>query len=573
MKEQQRKERRAPADHRRRDHGRARGRRRRRHLASEPPRQDQQQHCRPTASTGWSIGPDDAPTKVVIYEDFLCPACGYFESITQREAGRGRGRPARCQSRVPRRSTSCRTQTSRTTPLRAANAFRAVWVAGRSRGRQGVPRRDLQPTSPRSRARSPTTTGSSRRPSPPAPTRPRSGRRSRTWSTRTGSTPPPRTPPESEATPTVYVDGEIVEAGSLDEMADDRPQRHWLIPDGAGRLHRRPAQGRAARPPRGLGVRADRRRARGPPSRDRAGRPRGAARFFEFRDFAHFIEVYLAVVALVRTPEDVRLLTYEVAREMATEQQIRYAELTCTPYTSRAARTTPTGACRSRPTPRRSRTPGSPPSGTSAWCCAGSTTSPGSSGCPPPTPRSGSRWTTGSTPWSASAWAAPRSACPGRSSSRTSTPPAPPDCTACPHAGRDHRPRDGLGRGSAARRRADRPRHHRRPGPGLLAHLAQAQIPLEVCPSSNVATRAVRVARPSTRCAPSSPRACRSRSTPTTRRCSAPRSTGSTPWPPTCSTSTPLGLAELARAAVRASFAEDDVRRRLLAEIDDYVAR
>jgi hypothetical protein len=57
-------------------------------------------------------------------------------------------------------------------------------------------------------------------------------------------------------------------------------------------------------------------------------------RFFEFRDFAHFIEVYLAVTALVSTPEDIRLLTYEVAREMATEQQIRYAELTCTPFTS-----------------------------------------------------------------------------------------------------------------------------------------------------------------------------------------------------------------------------------------------
>ena len=55
--------------------------------------------------------------------------------------------------------------------------------------------------------------------------------------------------------------------------------------------------------------------------------------FFEFRDFAHFIEVYLAVVDLIRTPEDVRLLTYEVAREM-TGESIRYAELTCTPYTS-----------------------------------------------------------------------------------------------------------------------------------------------------------------------------------------------------------------------------------------------
>ena len=56
-------------------------------------------------------------------------------------------------------------------------------------------------------------------------------------------------------------------------------------------------------------------------------------RFYEFRDFAHFVEVYLAVVDLIRTPEDVRLLTYEIARDM-TGQNLRYAELTCTPYTS-----------------------------------------------------------------------------------------------------------------------------------------------------------------------------------------------------------------------------------------------
>ncbi|MCY7396011.1 MAG: adenosine deaminase [Nocardioides sp.] len=61
--------------------------------------------------------------------------------------------------------------------------------------------------------------------------------------------------------------------------------------------------------------------------------PEQLARFFAFRDFAHFIEVYLAVVDLVREPEDIRYLTYEIAREM-TGQNIRYAELTCTPYTS-----------------------------------------------------------------------------------------------------------------------------------------------------------------------------------------------------------------------------------------------
>ena len=61
--------------------------------------------------------------------------------------------------------------------------------------------------------------------------------------------------------------------------------------------------------------------------------PDALAGYFAFTDFAHFIEVYLSVVDLLRTAEDVRMLTYEVARDMAS-QQIRYAELTCTPYTS-----------------------------------------------------------------------------------------------------------------------------------------------------------------------------------------------------------------------------------------------
>ncbi|WP_329115313.1 adenosine deaminase [Streptomyces sp. NBC_01353] len=61
--------------------------------------------------------------------------------------------------------------------------------------------------------------------------------------------------------------------------------------------------------------------------------PEALADYFTFTDFAHFVEVYLSVVDLVRTPEDVRLLTFEVARDMA-RQNIRYAELTITPYSS-----------------------------------------------------------------------------------------------------------------------------------------------------------------------------------------------------------------------------------------------
>ncbi|MDT0308173.1 adenosine deaminase [Streptomyces sp. DSM 44917] len=61
--------------------------------------------------------------------------------------------------------------------------------------------------------------------------------------------------------------------------------------------------------------------------------PDALREFFTFRDFAHFIEVYITVVGLIRDAEDVRLLTYEVARDMA-RQNIRYAELTVTPHSS-----------------------------------------------------------------------------------------------------------------------------------------------------------------------------------------------------------------------------------------------
>ncbi|WP_194891060.1 adenosine deaminase [Catenulispora pinisilvae] len=59
--------------------------------------------------------------------------------------------------------------------------------------------------------------------------------------------------------------------------------------------------------------------------------PELLAEYFTFTDFRHFIELYLSVVDLIRTPEDIRDLTYGVARDMAA-QNIRYAELTCTPY-------------------------------------------------------------------------------------------------------------------------------------------------------------------------------------------------------------------------------------------------
>jgi adenosine deaminase len=57
------------------------------------------------------------------------------------------------------------------------------------------------------------------------------------------------------------------------------------------------------------------------------------AGYFTFTDFAHFIEVYLSVVDLIRDAEDVATLTYDIGAGLAA-QSVRYAELTLTPYSS-----------------------------------------------------------------------------------------------------------------------------------------------------------------------------------------------------------------------------------------------
>ncbi|WP_132877980.1 adenosine deaminase [Tamaricihabitans halophyticus] len=65
-----------------------------------------------------------------------------------------------------------------------------------------------------------------------------------------------------------------------------------------------------------------------------AGVPTDAAalrEFYQFRDFDHFVRVYLAVQSLIRTAADIELLVTGLARELAA-QQVRYAEVTVTPY-------------------------------------------------------------------------------------------------------------------------------------------------------------------------------------------------------------------------------------------------
>jgi aminodeoxyfutalosine deaminase len=72
---------------------------------------------------------------------------------------------------------------------------------------------------------------------------------------------------------------------------------------------------------------------------DGAGVPSSAAdlaAFYEFRDFPHFSEVYGAVSSLVREPADVAELVLGAARDLA-GQNARYAELTVTPYTFTSA--------------------------------------------------------------------------------------------------------------------------------------------------------------------------------------------------------------------------------------------
>jgi adenosine deaminase len=55
-------------------------------------------------------------------------------------------------------------------------------------------------------------------------------------------------------------------------------------------------------------------------------------RWFSFTDFPHFVKIYLTIQDMLRTAEDFALIVYENGADMAA-QNIRYRELTVTPYT------------------------------------------------------------------------------------------------------------------------------------------------------------------------------------------------------------------------------------------------
>ncbi len=58
----------------------------------------------------------------------------------------------------------------------------------------------------------------------------------------------------------------------------------------------------------------------------------GLREWYTFRDFDHFLDVYMQICACLKTPGDFTRITYEYGRAMAA-QNIRYAEVTWTPAT------------------------------------------------------------------------------------------------------------------------------------------------------------------------------------------------------------------------------------------------
>ncbi len=58
----------------------------------------------------------------------------------------------------------------------------------------------------------------------------------------------------------------------------------------------------------------------------------GIRRWFVYRDFPHFIEIFVTIVSCMRTVEDYELVAYEFGVEMA-RQNIRHAEATFSPST------------------------------------------------------------------------------------------------------------------------------------------------------------------------------------------------------------------------------------------------
>jgi adenosine deaminase len=62
----------------------------------------------------------------------------------------------------------------------------------------------------------------------------------------------------------------------------------------------------------------------------------GLRRWYKFTDFPHFVEIYLTISSCIRTPEDIEFIAREFLRGQAA-QRILHSEVTFTPYTHYAA--------------------------------------------------------------------------------------------------------------------------------------------------------------------------------------------------------------------------------------------
>jgi aminodeoxyfutalosine deaminase len=298
--------------------------------------------------------------------------------------------------------------------------------------------------------------------------------------------------------------------------------------------------------------------------------PQQLKQFYEFRDFAHFIEVYLAVVALIRTPEDIHYLTYEVAREMATEQALRYAELTCTPFTSVRPDRPDDGM------PIEAYTEAIEAARVEAERDFGLVLRwiydiPGEFGLPAADATLGYALDHGPGALVGFGLGGPELGVPRSQFQAHFERATAAGLHSVPHAGETTGPETVWD--SLILLRAERIGHGTSSAddPELLRRLAETGIPLEVCPSSNVATRAV------TSLDDHPIRVFRDAGVTVTVNSDDPPMFGTTLNHEYAVAARLLelderGLAELARAAVRASFAPEDVRRRVLGEIDEHEA-
>ena len=293
--------------------------------------------------------------------------------------------------------------------------------------------------------------------------------------------------------------------------------------------------------------------------------PAALADYFAFRDFRHFIEVYLSVVDLIRDAEDVRVLTYEVARELG-RQQVRYAELTVTPYSH---------IKRGIPSPEFCAAIEDARSGAAAdfgvelrWCFD----IPGEAGLPAAAETLRIALEDQPAGLISFGLGGPEVGVPRGQFKPYFDQARAAGLHSVPHAGETTGPQtiwdalrelgaERIGHGISA---AGDPR--------LLEHLAEHQITLEVCPTSNVRTRAVRDLdeHPLPRLIAAG--------VPVTINSDDPPMFGTTLDQEYAVAARLLGLdrsgvADLARAAVTASFLAPGGKSALLAEIDDYAGK